>query len=150
MVELADVAGAEYSFARHEHAELRAGLAELHDIADVAGRVPATEAAAAIRRIRHWLAAVLVPHAAWEDSVIYPEIEEATGTKWATKLMRFEHFQIERSVQVLDQDILTLAEPVITHDQVCEIRSHILGLEAVLRAHIEREDLFLLPILQMS
>jgi hemerythrin-like domain-containing protein len=148
MPELASVIGAEYSFARHEHAELGAGLDEIHTVADAVGRLAATDAAHAVLGVRGWLATVLIPHAEWEDSVIYPEIERVTGTKWATKLMRFEHLQIERAGQLLDGDVELLRDGLLTHAQLCEIRAHLLGLEALLRAHIEREELFLLPVIE--
>jgi len=148
MVELADVIGAESSFARHEHSEFGPDLDEIHAVADAVGRLAATDAAHAVLGVRGWFATVLMPHATWEDAVIYPEIDRVTGTKWATKLMRFEHHQIERTAQLLDGDIELLREGMLTHAQLCEIRAHLLGLETLLRAHIEREELFLLPVIQ--
>jgi iron-sulfur cluster repair protein YtfE (RIC family) len=148
MVEMADVVGAEYSFAKNEHAELRTGLDRIHVVADTVGRFAATDSAAAVRGVREWLAVVLMPHAAWEDSIVYPEVERVTGTEWATKLMRFEHYQIERSAGVLDRDIEILLTGTLNHQQLCDIRGHLLGLEALLRAHIEREERFLLPMLR--
>jgi hypothetical protein len=146
MVEMSDVVGAEYTFAKHEHAELKASLDEIHAAAAAIGRTSPERASGAVRRIRNWLATVLVPHAAWEDAIVYPEIEERIGTDWATKLMRYEHFQIERAAAKLDGD-LELLQGGLTHEQLCEIRGHLLGLEMLLRAHVEREELFLLPVL---
>lgn len=146
MVEMADVAGAEYSFTKHEHTELRAALDSIHIAAGKIGRSSPAESVEAVRRIRNWLAAVEGPHAAWEDAIVYPEVERVTGTEWSTKLMRFEHYQIERAAHKLDQDIDALRAP-LEHDQACEIRAHLLGIEMLLRAHIEREELFLLPLI---
>ena len=97
MVEMADIVGAEYSFAKHEHRELRGGLDDIHDAATVLGWSSNQQAAAAIGRVRNWIQTVLVPHAAWEDAVVYPEIERRTHTEWSVKQARYEHFQIERA-----------------------------------------------------
>lgn len=147
MVELADVVGAEYHFARHEHSELAAGLERMHEVADTVGRLAATDAAHAVRGVQDWLATVLMPHAAWEDTTVYQEIDRIAGTRWATKLMRFEHRQIERTAHLLDGDVDLLREGVLTHSQLCEIRAHLLGLESMVRSHMEREELFLLPLI---
>ena len=96
MAELAEVAGAELKFATHEHQELRAGLQQIHDAADALGWTSNQHAAEAIRRVHYWVQTVLVPHAAWEDAVVYPEIERRTGTDWSVKQARYEHYQIER------------------------------------------------------
>jgi hypothetical protein len=144
MVEMADVAGAELSFAKHEHAELRAGIDEIHEAAGVLGWTSNEQAAVSIGRVRNWVQAVLVPHAAWEDAVIYPEIERRTHTDWSVKLARYEHYQIERAAGCLGADIETLRGPV-THQEACEIRAHLIALETLIRAHMEREELFLLP-----
>jgi len=146
MVEMADVVGAEFSFAKHEHRELRRGLDDIHGAAAVLGWSSNQQAAAAIGRVRNWVQAVLVPHAAWEDAVVYPEIERRTGTDWSVKQARYEHYQIERAAGRLTADIEVLHGPV-THEQACEIRSHLIALETLLRSHMEREDLFLLPVI---
>lgn len=146
MVEIFDKATAEFSFAVNEHREMREGVDKIHEAANLIGRVSAPNTATALWRVREWIATVLVPHAAWEDAVLYPEIVRRTGTEWSTKLMRYEHEQIERAALKLDADI-ELARGTLTHEAVCEIRGHLLALEALLRAHMEREEHFLLPVL---
>lgn len=146
MVEMSDIAGAEFTYAMHEHRELRAGVEEIHTVASAIGWGTTKDAMAAVWRIRSWFSGVFVPHAAWEDAVVYPEIERTTNTDWSTKLMRFEHYQIERAATKLDADADVL-RGALTHDQTSEIRGHLFGLEALLRAHLEREELFLLPLL---
>ena len=146
MVEMADVVGAELSFARNEHSELRAGVDAIHDTASELGWTSNQQTAASIGRVRNWVQAVLVPHAAWEDAVVYPEIERRTHTEWSVKQARYEHYQIERAAGLLTEDIELLDGP-ITHEQACEIRSHLIALETLLRSHMEREELFLLPVI---
>jgi len=147
MVEMADVVRSELSYAQHEHQEVRTGIDQIHKAAAALGWTSNQQAANDIRRVRDWFQGVLVPHAAWEDAVIYPEIERLTHTEWSVKQMRYEHYQIERAAAALNDDIEALQEPV-THQEASEIRGHLLGLEALLRAHLEREDLFILPLLE--
>jgi hemerythrin-like domain-containing protein len=146
MVEMADVVGAEYKFATHEHRELRAGAGQIHEAADALGWTSNQHAADLIRGVRNWVQTVLVPHAAWEDAVVYPEIERRTGTEWSVKQARYEHYQIERAASQLTPDIEALDGP-LTHNDTCEIRGHLLALEALLTAHIEREERFLFPLI---
>jgi iron-sulfur cluster repair protein YtfE (RIC family) len=146
MVEMADAVGAEFSFAKHEHVELRRGVDEIHETASALGWTSNPQAAKRIGHVRNWIQAVLVPHVVWEDAVLYPEIERRTETDWSVKQARYEHFQIERAASKLTHDIELLLGPV-THEQACEIRAHLIALEALLRAHMEREELFLLPVL---
>jgi iron-sulfur cluster repair protein YtfE (RIC family) len=146
MVEMSDLAGAEFTFAKQEHREFRAGVDEIHTVADSIGSRAPADSLAALWRVRNWFNTVVDPHAAWEDTVLYPEIDRLTHTEWATKLMRYEHLQIEQAAEKLDADLELMKGPM-THDQVCEIRGHLLSLESMLRAHMEREEKFLLPLL---
>ena len=101
---------------------------------------------AGLRRISAWFTRTIQPHAAWEDAVAYPEIERMTHTDWSTKMMRFEHYQIQRAAAKLETDA-RLLQGSVSHDKLCEIRGHLLSLESMLRAHMEREEKFLLPLL---
>lgn len=136
---------ADFAFARYEHAQLKAELDDIRTAADTVGRLSALDAANAVSRVRVWLATTLGPHAAWEDLVVYPEIDRATATTWATKLLRFEHRQIEDMGPVLEHDIELLRTGPVTHELVCDIRAHLLTLESLLRAHIRKEDELLQP-----
>lgn len=136
---------ADFAFARYEHAQLKAELDGIRTAAGTVGRLSALEAAKALSGVRAWLANTLAPHAAWENLVVYPEIDRGTATTWATKLMRFEHRQIAGMGPVLEHDIELLRTGPVTHELVCDIRAHLLNLESMLRAHIEKEDEFLRP-----
>ena len=144
---MADMTSADFAFARYEHRQIKASLEDIRQAADTIGRLSPALAANAVSRIRAWLATSLGPHAAWEDTVVYPEIDQATATEWATKLMRFEHHQIERLGPVLEADVALLRTGPVSHAQLADIRAHLIGLEALLRAHIEKEETFLLPCL---
>ena len=60
--------------------------------------------------------------------------------------MRFEHQQIRAFVRHLEIDRETLSHET-THEELNELRGRLFGLEAVLRTHLEREELYLNPLL---
>lgn len=141
------VAEAERTFAEHEHRELAAGIADLETVAGMAGQSAHEHLSAELRRVHQWYQIVLRPHAGWEEYVLYPEIDARAQTEWATRLMRYEHVQIARIAALIEHDInVAMAEP--THERVCAIRGHLYSLAALLRAHLEREDMFLMPVLR--
>jgi hemerythrin-like domain-containing protein len=133
------------TFARYEHTEIKAELDVIGTAADAVGRLSAYEAARAVSRVGAWLATGLGPHAAWEEAVVYAALDRAPETTWAATLMRFEHHQIERLGAVLDADAELLRSGPVSHETACDIRAHLVGLEALLRAHIEKEEAVLLP-----
>src|SRR4051794_25619298 len=147
MVELADVAGAELAFARHEHAELRAGLDQVHRAARTLDQAPATDATARLRPICRWLTDELMPHIAWETAVVFSEVDEASATGWPTSLMRFDHAQIDRAALVVEKDVERLCRNEATTDERREAYDHLVTLESLVRAHLEREEAFVMPIL---
>ena len=116
MVETLTITEAERSFAANEHRELAPGI---DDIERVAGSIGWTSQAllnVSLRRVRNWLATVLVPHAAWENAVVYPEMDERAGTAWATRMMRFEHQQIGTAMSRLERDAERMKGAAMTHE----------------------------------
>jgi iron-sulfur cluster repair protein YtfE (RIC family) len=140
---------AERSFVDHEHRDLRPGLDRIHEVARAVGKVAAPDLSIVLLDILDWVDRVVEPHAAWEDSWLYPEFDRRAGTTWATKIMRFEHHQIRAAASRLEADRELLRhEP--NHDQACELVGHLMALEALLRSHVEREERFLIPLLDES
>lgn len=138
---------AQWAFAEHEHRDLVRGLNRLHDVAGEIGHRPPAELSVHVLGVLEWLDVVLRPHIAWEDTWLYPEIDARAGTPWATRGARFDHQQIREMAALLVADrSLLLSHP--SAEQSAEIRCHLFGLEALLRAHIEREERYLLPLLQ--
>jgi hemerythrin-like domain-containing protein len=134
----------EHGFASHEHRELAHGVDRMHEVGVLLGTTD--DLAAAALEIIHWVDAVLEPHARWEDRWLYPEIDRRAGTPWATKLMSFEHQQIRDAAHDLGRARTALRE---THGPaaVIEVRARLFALEAIVRAHMAREERFLLPLL---
>ena len=138
---------AERTFVEHEHRELVPGINRIHEVACSVGTIPATDLSRALRDVMAWVDDVLQPHAAWEEQWLYPELDQRAGTPWATRLMQFEHGQIRDMTSRLDEDHTRLFEFGHLGGEVSSIRCHLFGLEALLRAHVEREERFLVPLL---
>ncbi|HEY7023583.1 MAG TPA: hemerythrin domain-containing protein [Candidatus Limnocylindrales bacterium] len=147
MVELADVAGAETAFARHEHKELRASLDRMHSAARALVEIPINSSIKRLAPVCAFLTDELMPHVAWEGSVIFPEVEELSATTWPTRLMRFDHIQINRAAIAVERDVERICRMETTSDERRNAYDHLIELEALIRAHLEREEAFLMPIL---
>jgi len=135
-----------WAFTEHEHRDLTRGMNRIHDVGCEIGRRPRLELSVDLLNILAWLDNALGPHIAWEEGWLYPEIDERLGTPWATRAARFDHQQIRKMAARLrtDQHLLSSRE---SGDPQVEARCHLFSLEALLRAHIEREERFLIPLL---
>jgi len=138
---------AEHAFAEHEHRDLAPGIDRIHAVARAVGSVAASDRSIAVLDVIDWVRTVLQPHAAWEDAWLYPEIARRAGSPWATKLMAFEHQQILEVTRKLEADRAVLRREA-GKDEMVELQGHLFALEALLRAHIEREERFLIPLLE--
>jgi len=135
-----------WAFAEHEHRDLARGINRIHDVACEIGRRATPEWATDVLEVLDWLDRTLDPHIAWEESWLYPEIDARTGTPWATRAARFDHRQVRAMAARLrlDHQALRMHD---AFDQEADTRCHLFSLEALLRAHIEREERFLIPLL---
>jgi iron-sulfur cluster repair protein YtfE (RIC family) len=137
---------AEHNFAEHEHEDLEPGIARIHALARVLGSNPPPDWSVGVLRVIDWVETVLQPHAAWEDEWLYPEIARRAGSPWATRLMTFEHQQVLVVARRLQADHALLPSTP-TREAMVDLSGALFALEALLRAHIEREERFLLPLI---
>jgi hemerythrin-like domain-containing protein len=137
-------ATADAAFAEHEHAELTLAAGDLHRLACLASEITVGDLARRLRDVENWVATALEPHAAWEESTLYRRIDALAETPWATRLMRFEHRQIREAAREIESDRRRLE--VDGADHRLETAGDLFALEALLWAHIQREQLLLLPI----
>ena len=136
----------ERRFVEHEHREMAHGLSRVGEVAELAGSLAARDLFTALRGLLNWLESTLEPHADWEESWLYPKMDAAAHSEWATRMMRFEHRQIRRAIADLETDLDGLRhEPA--HAQLLALRAHLYGLAALVAAHLEREEQLLLPLL---
>jgi iron-sulfur cluster repair protein YtfE (RIC family) len=135
-----------WAFAEHEHRDLVRGIDRIHHVACEIGGRSLPELSLEVREVLGWLDGALEPHIAWEEGWLYPEIDARLGTVWATRAARFDHQQVRGMVARLRKDESTLRSGS-SGDLQAEMRCHLFSLEALLRAHIEREERFLMPLL---
>ncbi len=135
----------ERAFAISEHRELGRGVDRIHEVGVLRGTHQ--ELSVAALEVLHWIDKVLAPHAEWEDRWLYPEVDRRAGTPWATRLMSFEHQQIRDAATALASARAQLHDaPSNARDM--DVRAGLLALEAIVRAHMVREERFLIPLLE--
>jgi iron-sulfur cluster repair protein YtfE (RIC family) len=146
MTDMQGAPHAAWAFAEHEHRELMQGIDRIHDVACATDGWLSPDILVRVHDVLRWLADNVEPHISWEESWLYPEIDARTGTPWATRSARFDHRQIRNmAVRVReDEEALVLGA---SHELLPGLRCHLFGLEALLRAHVEREERYLIPLL---
>jgi hemerythrin-like domain-containing protein len=134
------------AFAESQHRDLIRGINRIHDVGCEIGHRPTRELSLHVLGILDWIHGVLQPHLAWEEAALYPEIERRAGSPWVTRVARFEHQQLRELAERLraDRALLTSTPQSGRHG---EALADLFGLEALLRAHIEAEERFLIPLL---
>jgi hemerythrin-like domain-containing protein len=146
---MADMSGAPravWAFAEHEHQELVRGIDRIHDVACEIGTWVTPDQSIRVLDVLAWLDRQLEPHVSWEESWLYPEIDARTGTPWATRAARFDHGQIRDMAARLRADQHLILQDG-ADERLPQLRCHLFGLEALIRAHIEREERYLIPLL---
>jgi len=146
---MATTAGAPHAvwaFVEHEHRDLVRGINRIHEVACEIGRRATPELSVHVLDVLHWFDTNLEPHMAWEEAMLYPEIDHRAGTPWATRLSRFDHHQMREMAARLRACQHDLGHRAGS-DPKADLRCRLFGLEALLLAHVEREERFLIPIL---
>jgi hemerythrin-like domain-containing protein len=146
MAPTATVPGPVWAFAEHEHRDLGRGLDRVHDLACGIPDWVEPELSTHLLGVLEWFDHVLSPHAKWEESWLYPQIERRPGATWAALTARFDHSQIRQMADRIREDHQRLLEGD-GRAVLPELRCHLFGLEALLRSHIEREERYLIPLL---
>ena len=134
------------TFAEHEHDELAVGIDRIHELGEELATLPVDQMAVGVHRVLKWIDTDVKPHMAWEESWLFPQVDARTRTTWATRLVRFDHQQIAAQVERLHAHCAH-GSHFPPHDVVTLV-ADLSGLEALLRANVEREEWLLLPLLQ--
>ncbi len=134
------------SFVHHEHSDLAAGIQAIHQTACELASLPADRMSSRILEVTRWVDHVLKPHMQWEEAWLLPQVDHRANTPWLARLVRFDHRQIVQRAEALGADRVRLAHGP-QHDATADGRCDLFALEALLRAHLEREEQFLLPLL---
>jgi hypothetical protein len=124
------------SFVQHEHHDLAAGIEHIHMTACELASLPADRMSSR----------VLKPHMLWEETWLLPQVDHRAHTPWLARLVRFDHRQIAHRAEALASDRIRLTHGP-ERDATADTRCDLFAIEALLRAHLEREEQFLLPLL---
>ncbi len=134
------------AFVRHEHHDLAAGIERLHETGCELATIPADRVGPRITSILTWFERTVKPHMTWEETWLLPDVDRRAGTPWLAHLVRFDHRQIARRAERLVADRAHI-EHGPGPEAIVETRCDLFSIEALLRAHIEREEQFLMPLL---
>jgi len=146
MVDLNTIVNAEHAYAEHEHRELLLGIDHIHAVGLAVGAIARPDLADQLLSVLTWIEKVLVPHIRWEDEVVYREVELRAGTHWVTTVMRMEHSQLREMAADLRHDYEGLQHEAVA-GRLGDTRARLFGFEAVLKAHLQREEALLLPLI---
>lgn len=128
---------------RDEHAEIREHLEHLDAaVGALAGAAP-QEQARKMAFVVRFLDEHIRAHAAWEEEVLYPVVDEQAGgaPERFTSTMRHEHVIIGRSIDALRQEAQAPRPDVVAFARRAD---RLLG---VISAHFEKEEEILLTLL---
>ena len=135
------------SFVDHEHQELVVGIDRIHEVACELPTLSAPLMSTCIERVLHWVDETLRPHMAWEESSLFATIDDRAQTRWATRLVRFDHRQIRQQADRLRAHRSGLAHGP-SADTIIELRCDLFAPGGAPPRQSEREEQFLLPLLE--
>lgn len=128
---------------RAEHATLRRYVDTLCDVADAVGDIPLPALRHRLREVHTFLAHHLIPHAEAEDRVIYPLVATMLGTLEGISAMNRDHVEINRFAVELAALEQVVSGSRLRSADAKALRRVLYGLAALLRLHLEEEDVYL-------
>ena len=136
---------------REEHAHLLPHVDDLRDVADAVGAIDVEHLRIRVRAAHEFLARHLAPHAAAEERVLYPTLDEVVGSDGATVTLRREHVDIRSLIDELGDlaDRLDDNAPLDAH-LAASLRRVLYGLHVLLSVHFAAEEHYVVPVLEMA
>lgn len=132
---------------RREHRELLPTLEELEQAAVAVSDWSAEVAAERLHQIVDFLEHHLIPHAAAEEEVLYPAVDQLTGTVTATATMRVDHQEIASRTARLAATVAAALDGWPNDEQAGDIARQLSALAGIILLHFRKEEEVLLPIL---
>ena len=123
---------------REEHRHLVAHVDQIRAAGGEVVDLAPEEREALVGRILEFLRKTLVPHAEWEEQVLYAAVGKLLGNTAATATMSRDHVAIRRMI-----DALAEADP----SNVTRLQELLYGLHALILVHFETEEEVYLPLL---
>jgi iron-sulfur cluster repair protein YtfE (RIC family) len=147
MTSLYAAARVERRFVEEEHRRVRGGLAELEETLAEAHRLDRAILADRVYRTLEWLRRDVLPLVAWEDTWLFPVLDEAAGTSLATAALRMEHGEIVGIEDELEGDAALLRDHW-SHEVELRIVARLASLRTMLASHLAKEERIALPLLE--
>lgn len=135
---------------RQEHRELVPHLQELDRAAAQVHEWNQQVASDRLHHIIDFLANHLLAHAAAEEEILYPAVDEAMGAPGATATMKADHTEIAARVAVLDNSVVAALDIWPDPEQLRGISRQLSVLAAIIDLHFRKEEEVLLPILDAA
>ncbi len=131
---------------RREHAVIHEHLEHVRTWTGGLAASSADEARLLMKRIVSFFRQHILPHAEWEEQVLYPAVDRRAGAAQHafTESMRYEHGIVGRWIDELH---LESEKPVPDRVSFTRRADNLLGL---IEAHFEEEEQVMLPILDES
>lgn len=123
---------------REEHRHLLAHVDQIRAAGGEVTDLSLEERQALVGRILDFLRKTLVPHAEWEEQVLYAAVGKLLGDTTATATMSRDHVAIRRMI-----DALAEADP----SDVARLQELLYGVHALIVVHFEKEEEIYLPLL---
>ena len=123
---------------REEHRHLMAHVDRIRLAAGEVRDLPPGERAELVTQILEFLRGTLLPHAEWEEQVLYTAVGELLGDARATAAMTRDHVAIGRMIEALGETDLA---------DIARLQELLYGLHAVITVHFEKEEEIYLPLL---
>ena len=111
--------------------QIRVAAGEVSDLA-------VEEREALVGRVLDFLRNTLLPHAEWEEQVLYTAVGELLGDAKATATMSRDHVAIGRMVEALAET---------DREDIARLQELLYGLHALITVHFEKEEEIYLPLL---
>jgi iron-sulfur cluster repair protein YtfE (RIC family) len=123
---------------REEHRHLLTHVEQIRIAANEVTELGIEEREAVVGSVLEFLRKTLLPHAEWEEQVLYTAVGELLGDEKATATMSRDHVAIERMIDALEE-----AERA----DVARLQELLYGLHALITVHFEKEEEIYLPLL---
>jgi DNA-binding CsgD family transcriptional regulator len=78
-------------------------------------------------------------HMAWEERHWFPVIDQETGTRWVSQQLRWQHGQLDRAIDDVERRGRGVHADA-SREQTNELLQALLGLHAILHAHMAQEE----------
>jgi iron-sulfur cluster repair protein YtfE (RIC family) len=123
---------------RDEHRHLMVHVGQIRVAASEVTDLAVEERRTVVGRVLEFLRGTLMPHAEWEEQILYTVVGELLGDPKATATMSRDYVAIGRLIEALAE-----TDP----EDVARLQELLYGLHALITVHFEKEEEIYLPLL---